>query len=125
MNGTVVHRPVTVDSGVPSSCQISSLLNLLENHIDLEMNFLLTPTWIPCGVEKGLLYSLSPCSTLSNKLNKLLPFPYCSSLYQEGRRLANSSCKQLSCRGAEVTVLVEEAEIPGVECHDNSVHSVC
>lgn len=47
MNGTVLHRPVTVDSGVPSSCQISSLLNLLENHIDLEMNLLLTPTWIP------------------------------------------------------------------------------
>ena len=47
MNGTVVHRPVTVDSGVPSSCQISSLLSVLENHIDLEMNLLLTATWIP------------------------------------------------------------------------------
>lgn len=100
MKGTIVRRSVTVDNCVPSSCQISSLLNLLENHIDLERNLLLTPTWIPCGVEKGLLYSLSSCSGLSNKLNKLLPSPYCSSLYQEGRRLVNSSYKQLSCRDA-------------------------
>lgn len=97
---TTVHGSVTVDNCVPSSCQISSLLSLLENHIDLERNLLLTPTWIPCGVEKGLLYSLSSHSGLSNKLNKLLPSPYCLSLYQEGRRLVNSSYKQLSCRDA-------------------------
>lgn len=65
------------------------------------MNLLLTLTWIPCGVEKGLLYSLSPCSGSSNKLNKLLPFPYCSSLYRrEGGWLTAAATAELQrCRG--------------------------
>lgn len=107
VKGTIVHRSVTVDNCVPSSCQISSLLNLLENHIDLERNLLLTPTWIPCGVEKGLLYSLSPCSGLSNKLKScflLLTAQAC--IRREGGWLT-AAANSWAAETPKVTVLVE------------------
>lgn len=49
MNGTIVHRPVTVDNGVPS-CQISSLLNLGKSYRPRNESFTDThmdPVW--CG----------------------------------------------------------------------------